>query len=129
MVPVVVPSPTRSLPSIFFAHRVQQSHYSSIFNRVLLLTHALAFSASQFVGKEKSPRIYSSMHSETFELTKLTYARLEDNMIRHRGEGWLVTPLRTEVWLIPGSTGYYQSIFAQRVFLRFPKLFGLILCL
>ena len=81
----VVPSRPRFLPSIFIAHRVQQSHCSSIFHRVLL-THALAFSASQFVHKEKSPRIHTSMYSEGFELTKLTYTRLEDNLIRHRGD-------------------------------------------
>ena len=49
----VVPSPPRLLPSIFIAHRVQQSHCSSIVHRVLL-THALALSASQSVHK-KSP--------------------------------------------------------------------------
>ena len=68
----VVPSSPRFLPSIFIAHRVQQSHCSSICHRVLL-THALAFSASQFVHKKKSPRIYTSMHSGGFELTKLTH--------------------------------------------------------
>ena len=72
MVTGVVPSPPRFLPSIFIAHRVQQSHCSSIVHRVLL-THALARSASQFVHKKKSPRIYASMHSGGFELTKLTY--------------------------------------------------------
>ena len=66
------------------ANRVQQSHCSSIFHRVLP-THALAFSASQFVHKKK-PRNYTSMHSRGFELTKLTYTRLEDNLIRHRGD-------------------------------------------
>ena len=49
----VVPSPPWFLPSIFIAHRVQQSHCSSIFHRVLL-NHALALSASQFMHK-KSP--------------------------------------------------------------------------
>ena len=53
------------------------------FHRVLL-THALALSASQPEHKKKSPRIYTSMHSGGFELTKLTYTRLEDNLIRHR---------------------------------------------
>ena len=81
----VVPSPPRFLPSIYIAHRVQQSHFSSIFYGVLP-THALALSASQIVHKKKSPRIYTSMHSGGFELTKLTYTRLEDNMIRHRGD-------------------------------------------
>ena len=79
----VVPSSPRFLPSIFSAHRVQQSHCTSIFHRVLL-THALALSASQFVHKKKSQRIYTSMHSAGLELTKLTYTRLEDNLIRHR---------------------------------------------
>ena len=85
MVTGVVPSSPRFLPSFFIAHRVQQSHRSSIFHQVLL-THALALSASQFVHNKKSPRLYTSMHSGRFELTKLTYARLEDNLIRHRGD-------------------------------------------
>ena len=33
-----------------------------------------------------NPRIYKSMHSGGFELAKLTYTRLEDNLIRHRGD-------------------------------------------
>ena len=81
----VVPSPPRFLPSILTAHRVQQSHCSSIFHR-MLLTHALALSASQLVHKKNSQRIYTSMHSAGLELTKLTYTRLEDNLIRHRGD-------------------------------------------
>ena len=48
----VVPSPPRFLPSIFIAHRVQQSHCSSIVHR-MLLTHALALSASKLVHKNK----------------------------------------------------------------------------
>ena len=32
------------------------------------------------------------MHSGGFELTKLTYARLEDNLMRHRGDRLLQTP-------------------------------------
>ena len=51
MVTGVVPSPPRFLPSIFIAHRVQQSHCSSIFHRVLL-THVLALCGSQFVHKK-----------------------------------------------------------------------------
>ena len=87
----VVPSPPRFLPSIFIAHRVQHSHCSSIFYR-MLLTHALALSASQFVRKKKSPRIYTSMHSAGLELTKRTYTRLEDSLIRHRGDRHHVHP-------------------------------------
>ena len=81
----VDPSPPKFLPSIFFAHRVQQSHCLSIFHPVLL-THALTFSASQLVHKKKSQWIYTSMHSAGLELTKLTYTRLEHNLIRHRGD-------------------------------------------
>ena len=69
----VVPSPPRFSPSIFIARRVRQSHCSSIFHRVLL-THALALFASQFVHNKKSPRIYTSMHLGGFEeLTRKTY--------------------------------------------------------
>ena len=78
--------PGSCLQFFFIAHRFQQSHCSSIFHRVLL-THALALSASQFVDKKKSQRIYTSMYSVGLELTKLTYyTRLEDNLIRHRGD-------------------------------------------
>ena len=62
--------PPRFLPSVFIAHRVQQSHCWSIFYRVLL-TYALALSASQFVHMKKSPRTYTSMHSSGLELAKL----------------------------------------------------------
>ena len=96
MVTDVVPSSARFLPSFFIAHRVQQSHCSSIFHRVLL-THALALSASQFVHKKKSQRIYTSMHSAGLELTKLTYrTRLEDNLIRHRGDRQTAVHMHTE---------------------------------
>ena len=95
----VVPSPPRFLPAIFIAHRVQQSHYSSIFHRVLSLTHALALSASQFVHKKRSQRSYTSMHSAGLELTKLTYTRLEDNLIRHRGDRY-TSAVHTRHWQV-----------------------------
>ena len=49
----VIPSPPRFLPSIFIAHRVQQSHCSSIVHR-MLPTHALALSAVNLFTR-KSP--------------------------------------------------------------------------
>ena len=67
-----IPSSPRFLPPFFIAHRVQQSHCSSIFHRVLL-TPAPALSACHFVHKKKSQRIYTSMHSAGLELTKPTY--------------------------------------------------------
>ena len=102
MVTGVVPSSPRFLPSIFIAHRIQQSHCSSIFHRVLL-THALALSASQFVHKKKSPRTYTSMHSWGFELTTLTYTRLEDNLILHRGDR-----LPTIVTWVDGTPSFHR---------------------
>ena len=99
MVTGVVPSPPRFLPSIFIAHRVQRSRCSSIFHR-MLLTHALALSASQFVHKKKSQRIYTSMHSAGLGHPKLTSTRLEDNLIRHRGDRIraIYTPFRSVVY-------------------------------
>ena len=41
--------------------------------------------------RNKSQRIYTSMHSAGLELTKLTYTRLEDNLIRHRGDRQVLT--------------------------------------
>ena len=98
----VIPSPPGFLPSIFIAHRVQQSHCSSIVHRVLL-THALALSASQFVHKRKSQRMYTSMHSAGLELTKLTYPRLHDNLIRHRGD-------RLYYYNTPGTICTYHHV-------------------
>ena len=93
MVTGVVSSSPRLLPSSLIAHRVQQSHCSSIFHRVLQ-TRALTLSARQFVHKKKSPRIYTSMHSAGFEVTKLTYTTLENNLIRHRGDGHASMPTK-----------------------------------
>ena len=81
----------------FIAHRVQRSHCSSIVHR-MLLTHALALSASQFVHEKKSQRIYTSMHSAGLELTKLTYTRLEDNLIRHRGDRLVRRGMPLQEW-------------------------------
>ena len=97
--------PPRFLPSIFIAHRVQQSDCSSIFHRGVLPTHALALSASQSARKKKSPRLYTSTHSEGFELTKPTYTRLEDNLIRHRGDQIYDQPITktTEIQWVEAS--------------------------
>ena len=84
MVSGVAPSP-RYVPSVFIAHRLQHSHCSSNFHR-MLLTHALALSASQAVHKKKFLRIYTTMHSGALELTQLTYSRHGDNLLHHRGD-------------------------------------------
>ena len=51
----IVPSPPLFFPSMFIAHRVQRSHCSSSFHRVLLLTHAGTISASTLVQERKCP--------------------------------------------------------------------------
>ena len=105
----VVPSPPRFLPSIFIAHRVWLSHCSSIFHRVLL-TYAPALSASQFVHKKKSSRIYTSVPSGGSELTKLTYTRLEVNLIRHRGDRFLAaTWYLARSGHLPASVAHVRS--------------------
>ena len=91
MVTGVLPAPPRFMPSIFIAHRIQQSHCSSIFHRVFL-THALALSASQLVIKKKILRIYTSMHLGGLKLTKMTYTRLDDNLICHWGDRYNHVP-------------------------------------
>ena len=91
----------------FIAHRVQQSHCSSIFHRVLL-THALALSATQFLHKKKSQEVFTSMHSGGFELTKLTYTRLEDNLIRHWGDRQLIS-LQDSRQRCPCSSGVWSA--------------------
>ena len=87
------PFSPRFLRSFFIAHRVQQSHCSSFFHRVLL-THALALSASLFGHKKKSQRIYTSMHSAGLELTKLAYTRLEDNLYTTGATGEIISHSR-----------------------------------
>ena len=68
--PGCVVAPSRAFS--FVAHRVQHSHCSSTFFHRILLAHAFALAASQFVHKKKSLRICTSMHSGGLELTKLT---------------------------------------------------------
>ena len=118
----VVPFPPRFLPSVFIAHRVQQSHCSSMFHRVLL-THALALSASQLVHKKKSQRIYTSIHSAGLELTKLTYTRLEviptySSTLEQKVRKKRLRPKRT------GATIYDTDRGAPLFFLRFPPFLG-----
>ena len=97
------------LAFIFIAHRVQLSGCASIFHRVLL-THALALSASKFVHRKKSQRIYTGTHSAGLELTKMTYnTRLEDNLIRHRGDRLYNCPSRIRVCSNHTATGYITA--------------------
>ena len=85
----VVPSPPRFLPSIFIAHRVSAIPLLVDCSSSVASSRSLALSASQFVHKKKSQRIYTRvcMHSAGLELTKRTHIGLEDNnLIRHLGD-------------------------------------------
>ena len=76
-VPPLVPPGSR----LQFLWRIgfsNQSHCSLIYHRVLI-THALALSASQFVHKKKSLRIYTSMYSAGLELMELTNNTRQDD--------------------------------------------------
>ena len=48
-------------------------------------TRSRAFCKSIY-AQEKSQQVFTSMHSTGLELTKLTYTRLEDNLIRHQDD-------------------------------------------
>ena len=76
--------PFRLLPSLLLAHRVQHPlivDFSSSFAN----SRSRAFRKS-ISAQEKDPRnLQTSTHSGGFTLTKLTYTRLEDNLIRQRG--------------------------------------------
>ena len=92
----VVPSPLRFLPFIFiFLSHIGVSNPTAhrLFIECCYLTLSrFPLSASQVGHNKKSSRVYRSMHSGGFELTKLTYTRLEDNLIRHRGDRQYHTP-------------------------------------
>ena len=77
MVTGVVPSPPRFLPVNFY--RAQGSAVP------LLVDFSSSVANSRYRAFRKSI-FYTSMHSAGLELTKLTYTRLEDNLIRHRGD-------------------------------------------
>ena len=79
-----VPSPPRFLPSIFIAHRVQQSRCSSIFNECCCLT--LSRFRKSICAQQKVPTNLYEYAVGGIRTHELTYSRLEDNLIRHRGD-------------------------------------------
>ena len=77
------PPPPRFLPSIFIAHRV-------LSNPTLLVdfpSSVVANSRSRAFRESISPNeVIRVCTRRGLELTKLTYTRLEDNLVRHRGD-------------------------------------------
>ena len=81
----VVPSPPRVLPQ-----RLSRIGFS---NSILLVDFPSSVANSRSIAlrkslyaPEKSLQNYANMHRGGLELTKLTYTRLEDNLIRHLGD-------------------------------------------
>ena len=71
VVTCVVPFPPfRFLPSLLLAHRVHVSRFLQV----------------SWCQRNRPTIFFSSTHSGGFEVAKLTYTRLEDNLIRHRGK-------------------------------------------
>ena len=119
-------SPPPVLAFIFYiAHRVQQSHCSSNFHRVLL-THALALSASQKCAQEKVPTDlykYALGKTRTHE-TDLYQARGQPDtptgrpailwprvvllcrrdVVAPRGALFSTRPCVTRLWMMPKET-------------------------
>ena len=80
----VVPSPPRFLPSNFIAHRVPAILLLvDCSSSVAANSRSRAFRKSICAQEKKVP---TNLYERGFELTKLTYTRLEDNLIRHRGD-------------------------------------------
>ena len=79
------PPPVRAFIYIF-AHRVQHSHRSSIFYRMVANSRSRAFREFICAHKKNSLRIHTSMHSGGLEVTQLTNSRHEDNLFHHRGD-------------------------------------------
>ena len=71
----------RFLSRIGFSNPTARRFTSSVAN-----SRSRAFRKSICAQEKVPPRTYSSMHSGGLELAKLTYTRLEDNLIRHRGD-------------------------------------------
>ena len=113
--------PSVPLPSSFIAHRVQQSPSARrlFFHRVFVANSSpreRSCSVSQFVHKKKnSLRICTNVQSGGFELTKLAYTRLEDNLTRHRGDRLYPVP----------PPGPFFHIYSTRGYLGFPPILKL----
>ena len=79
------------------------------------------------------------MHSAGLELTKLTYTRLEDNLIRHRGDRYmlqslllllsslllLLLPLLHQVFVIVAAASATAAVAAAAAATTVPRLRGL----
>ena len=74
--------PPRFLPSIFIAQSCSAIPLLVDFSSSVANSHSRAFRKS-ICAQEKVP---TNLYEHALELTKLTYTRLEDNLIRHRGD-------------------------------------------
>ena len=85
MVTGVVPSPARFLPSIFIAHKGSAIPLLVDFSSRVANSLSRAFRKS-ICAREKVPTNLYEYALGGFDVTKLTYTRLEGNLIRNRGD-------------------------------------------
>ena len=104
----VVPSPSRFVPSIVY--RAQGSAIPLLvdFSSSGANSRSRTFCTS-ICAQEGVPANY--MHSRGLEPTKLTYTRLEDNLIRHRGDQYTMSRRLVIGWL--GLAAFYAHRFSS----------------
>ena len=87
MVTGVAPSLPGFLLSIFIAQKGPEIPLLVDFSSIVANSRFRAFRKSICVQEKVPTSLYKYVYAlEGFELTKLTYTRLEDNLIRHRGD-------------------------------------------
>ena len=93
----VVPSAPRFLPSIFIARIGFSNPTARRFFIKCVANSRSRTSRKTICAQEKVPtNLCEYMLSAGLELTKLTYTRLEDNLLRHRGDRDLDIPTPNE---------------------------------
>ena len=120
-------------------------HTARRFFRVLL-THALALSASQSLHKKKSPRnLYEYALGGVRPRETYLYTRVEDNLIRHRGDRcrihssvstasicmteWPATPVAYQVIILEhGMIGQFHEFESPECMFSYKLVVGDFLC-
>ena len=87
----VVPSPPRFLPIIFYRVQGSTIPLPVDFSSSVAFSRSRAFCKS-ICAQEKVPTNLTSVNTKGLEPTRLAYTRLEDNLIRHRGDRQLCNP-------------------------------------
>ncbi len=110
--------------NFYRAHRFQQSHCSSIFHRVLL-THALALSASHSVHKKKSQRLYTVCTRRGLRNWPIPGSRISWYATGATGLQQTDSRSRGEVFATPSIRRWYTSLLLC-YFIRFTPVTSLL---